>query len=372
MDEMSSDVIELTDELVEHEEEKTRLKRGFDFMRMHEDQITRPSLPGPQFEEPEGTTFEAGESFMGYRILDVLGVGGMAVVYRARRNYPSETGQAQPVVALKITPTDTDDPEEVFIKAMREANLGRRVRSPYIARTYESGFTEDGQCYIVSELVHGFPLDHVLEKRGKLRDPFVISFAIDVLRGLEVIHGAGWAHADVKPENIIVPGQLSGGAVDLTHSIENAFHKLIDFGISVPLGSTPSTSTALVGTPEFLAPEILSGGAITEPSDLYSLGVVMYRSLKGALPFEGETAWDVMDRQLNSRPEPLPEEVGPGLATYVMKLLSKRPEERFRSAGEALELLERSVERVTHRQSGSFPRALTRPKAGILKRRSGD
>ena len=233
-----------------------------------------------------------------------LGEGGMGSVYEAVRTLEWGTEQR---VAVKVWHRVGISPAEI----QREAALLGRLEHPGIARLLDMGITEEGQAYLVMELVHGKPLNEYLQNK-----PF--DEKLTLLEGLceviEAAHRALIAHRDIKPSNVLVTEE---GAL-----------KLIDFGISKAVDDDAKTIEARL-TPRYASPEQLRGDSITTATDIYSLGVVMYEVLTGRSPFAGlsglELAEAIHDRPVE-KPE-LPTEV----ASIVLKAMARRPEDRYES-----------------------------------------
>jgi serine/threonine-protein kinase len=249
-----------------------------------------------------------------YRLEGPVARGGVGEVWRAT---DLVLGRA---VAVKLLRTEYAEHPEVLARFRAEARHAGSVSHPGIAQVYDYG--EDGAAaspYLVLELVDGPSLARVLAA-----GPLTPAHAMDVLAqaasGLQAAHAAGLVHRDVKPGNLLVgpSGQV----------------KITDFGIAHAAWSAPITQTgALVGTPAYLAPERVMGGQATPASDLYSLGVVGYQCLTGAVPFEG-VPHEVTGAHRHRTLPPLPQAVPAGVADLVLDLTAKDPAARPASAGE--------------------------------------
>jgi tRNA A-37 threonylcarbamoyl transferase component Bud32 len=263
---------------------------------------------------PRTTTAPGKERFGEFRLLDLLGRGGMATVYRAERR-----GE---IVALKRPlPAMLDDPEfrERFL---REAEIGRTLNHPNIIRILERGAVGDVP-YFTMELLAGETLQAVL-KRGAVEPRAAAAAIVQVAEALDFAHSKGVVHRDLKPSNVML---LRDGTV-----------KVMDFGIARAHRFEGLTATAaFLGTPDYVAPEMAEGLGSEPRSDLYALGLVFFELLTGRRPFSAETPLAVLKKHASEEP-PLPSRVRPGvppeLEAIVLRLLKKRPEERPASAEE--------------------------------------
>ena len=272
--------------------------------------------------EPElnDRQLRAGQLLAGrYRIEDLIGQGGMAEVYRGR-----DERLARPVALKVLRPRFAHDPE-LRQRFEEEAKAAAHVSSPQVVAVYDAG--EDGsKSFIVMELVAGETL-HEIISRGPLSSPAARSIGAQVLAALSAAHAKGVLHRDIKPANILI---TSEGAV-----------KVADFGIAKAIhpspGSEQHTMDVILGTPSYLAPERAQGLPATVASDLWSVGVLLYESLTGAKPFQGENAVAVSLAASQGRYLPLTElrpDLDPNLAAVVSRALSPVPADRFTSADE--------------------------------------
>ena len=259
-----------------------------------------------------------------YKIENLIGEGGMGVVYRATDTTLERT------VAVKILHNHlVKDP--VFYERFRnEAILLARLNHPNVTTLYNFS-TDQEQSFMVMEYVEGLTLEQFLKKEKVLSADSLIQIILSAAKGLQHAHDRGILHRDIKPANIMI-----------SHKGEI---KLMDFGIAKLKGSTSLTRVgSIIGTLEYMAPELLSGSAPSVASDLYAMGVVMYELLTGRLPFEGNTEASLISNILHHKPLPLrtyttgtPKE----LEIILENLLRKKPERRIGSAGELQELLTR-------------------------------
>ena len=260
-----------------------------------------------------------------YRIVGQLGRGGAGVVYKA----VDETLHRD--VAVKTLNPDLAN-TEVMSRFRAEATILARLNHPQIATIFEL-FRADGDLLMVMEFVRGESLDKLSERLGAI-SPERAAYIIDlILSALEHAHRAGVVHRDVKPANVMVTDE---GSV-----------KIMDFGIARVLGAEQKTvDFRLMGTPAYMSPEQVLGEEVDGRSDLYSVGVLFYRLLSGALPFAADTALGMLQRQIRDTPIPLCAHRG-GLPDWceaiVQRALAKTQGERFQSAEEFREALSRAT-----------------------------
>ncbi|HEX4148632.1 MAG TPA: protein kinase, partial [Pirellulales bacterium] len=258
----------------------------------------------------------------GYRILRVIGEGGMGVVFEA------EDPQLGRRVAIKVLkPHGLED--RTRERFLQEARLAASLASPRIVTIHHIG--EDRGCpFIVMELLHGESLDALLKRRTSLPVAEALRVTREVAEGLDLAHERGLIHRDIKPANIWLEGGRSGGE---THV------KLLDFGIA-RLMESQSRLTAegrIVGTPSYLSPEQAFNEPVDGRSDLFSLGCVLYAMLTGNSPFErGNTILSVR-AVVDDEPQPLSDKLPKPIASLVARMLSKQPQERPASARQVVE-----------------------------------
>ena len=255
-----------------------------------------------------------GEGFGEYRLLERLGRGGMATVYKAERR-----GE---LCALK-RPLATFLEEPSFRERfLREAEIGRTLHHPNIVRILEQGAV-GATPFFTMELVHGETLQARLQ-RGAMEPREAASIVVQVAEALDYAHLKGVVHRDLKPSNVMLA--------------DDGTARVMDYGIARARRFEGLTATgAFLGTPEYVAPEAIEGRQIDARSDLYSLGVVLYEALTGRRPFTADTPFALLQKHLNERPLP-PTRLRPGLPAelerIVLRLLSKRPNKRHPGAEE--------------------------------------
>ncbi len=250
-----------------------------------------------------------------YILRERLGSGGMGTVYRA-----TEIATARDV-AIKIL-TDGPDRDQASVRRfLREAKLMSRVAHPNIVSILEVGQSRDGVFYLVMDLLSGRTLDRVLTQEGPLAHDRVTRIAIQICQALAYAHGLSVVHRDLKPSNVVL----------LDESIGQDLVKVVDFGIAKSLSTTTATATltgpgGFVGTPAFLAPEVMLGNEVDHRADLYSLGVLLYRLSTGRLPLEAPSMPAMAYMLVTEDPVPAHAFGVPDpLARVTMRLLAKDP-----------------------------------------------
>ncbi len=254
-----------------------------------------------------------------YEIQEIIGVGGMAVVYKAHDNVENRT------VAIKILKEEFISNEEFIRRFKNESKAIAVLSHPNIVKVYDVSFGDLIQ-YIVMEYIDGITLKEFIERQGSLRWKDAVYFTIQILKGLQHAHDKGIVHRDVKPQNIMV---LSDGTI-----------KVADFGIARFARNEQRTITdKAIGSVHYISPEQARGEKTDEKADIYSVGVMLYEMLTGQLPFEAESAVSVAIMQLQRDPK-LPTEINPaiplGLEQITMHAMQKTPERRYQSASELL------------------------------------
>jgi serine/threonine protein kinase len=268
-----------------------------------------------------------------YQIGNTLGKGGMAVVYRAR-DLTLERNVAIKVLLEKYS-TDPAFREHFHQEAKAAANLTH----PNIVTIYDFGFDAE-RLYIIMEFVPGTDLKHLQEEYGRFGIQQTLNLMRQVCAGVGYAHRAGLVHCDIKPQNLLITPDRR--------------LKVVDFGIARALASiNPEEKTEIVwGSPHYFSPEQAAGNAPSPASDVYSIGVIMYEMLTGQLPFKASTSSELarMHRQdLPQAPRELNPEIPLALEEILLKVLSKEPAARYRTAdqlGRVLNTFQRgSIER---------------------------
>jgi serine/threonine-protein kinase len=274
-----------------------------------------------------------------YRILNKIGQGGMGTVYRAVHVAFDE------LRALKVISPELLGDELFARRFKHEAIITRKLQHPNAVRVDDIDEAEDGRPFIVMEYIEGQSLKKLIQEQGALPAPRVCSLIKQVAAALEAAHRLGMVHRDIKPDNIV-----------LVQTPEGERAKVLDFGIAKikegRRGATASmtlTGTGVViGTPQYMSPEQAMGkrgDQLDGRSDLYSLGVVMYEMLTGALPFQADTTMEMILAHLQRPPTPIrtlrPElQIPEALAALVMRLLEKNPDLRPASGAALIAELE--------------------------------
>ncbi len=266
-----------------------------------------------------------------YEVIEEIGHGGMATVYRALdRRLARE-------VAVKVIHPHLRDSREVVVRFNTEAKAVAKLRHPNIVEVYDVSGPDDPEQYLVVELIRGTTLRKLLADRGALPPEIAAAIGIQLLDALAHAHASGVVHRDIKPENVLI--EHREGAIDEgpgTPGGPRVAVKLTDFGIAKLLDAQGVTSTGQVlGSPAHMAPEQIEGGEVDGRSDVFGLGVLLYECLVGHLPFEGQNPAQVLRRVLDGRyPEAQAERplVGGRWSKIVNRALAHARDDRFPDA----------------------------------------
>ncbi len=259
-----------------------------------------------------------------YEIVDILGQGGMSVVYKGRHRLTEQE------VALKILPPELAAMSQVKSRFVEEAKALAQLDHPNIVHLYNFG--EENGCFVLAmQYVHGDTFERLILDAGELDWGLSSRITIDVLRALEYAHGRGIIHRDMKPSNILVR-ELDGSAT------------VMDFGIAKMTNSTRLTATGqTMGTVRYMSPEQVRGLQVDARTDIYSLGATLYEAVCGDTPFDGDTHFEIMTKHLHE-PPPLPSadgiELPSAFEAMLMRSLAKDPDDRFQNAREFRKELE--------------------------------
>jgi tRNA A-37 threonylcarbamoyl transferase component Bud32 len=259
-----------------------------------------------------------------YELVDVLGQGGMSVVFKGRHKLTEQE------VALKILPPELAAHSQVKSRFLEEAKALAALDHPNIVHLYNFG-QENGYFVLAMQFVAGQTWERMIVEAQRLDWAASTRIAIDVLRALEYAHDQGVVHRDMKPSNVLVRGRDNVATV-------------MDFGIAKMTTSTRLTATGqTMGTVRYMSPEQVRGQEVDLRTDLYSLGATLYESLVGDTPFDGSTHFEIMTKHLSDAPR-RPSKLGISLPAAVedavMRSLAKKPADRFESARDMRKQLE--------------------------------
>jgi len=276
-----------------------------------------------------GGQMRPGAVFAGrYEVKEILGAGGMGVVYRA-----FDRELQEPVAIKTLRPEAMAGGTVALDRFKQEIRLARRIAHRNVVRTYDLGEV-NGTYYLTMEYVEGTSLKQLIASRGRLPVAVTLTVGKQLCRALEVAHAEGIIHRDIKPQNMVVD--------------PSGFLKVMDFGIArlanPPKGKGLTEAGISIGTPDYMSPEQLSGADLDPRSDLYSAGVVLFECLTGRVPFEADTTWALVAKHLEeepTNPRTLNADVPEALAIVILKAMAKDREKRFPTAAEMFDALAR-------------------------------
>ncbi len=280
-----------------------------------------------------------------YRVLTVLGAGGMGVVFKALDPF------LQRLVALKAMLPSLAASATARERFLREARAAAAIKHDHIVTIHQVG-EDRGAPYLAMEFLSGEPLDERLKREGALPTSEVVRIGREIAEALDAAHQIGLIHRDIKPANIWLETRGAGrgtrgeqvGLAPRPSSLPPRV-KLLDFGLARAAGkeSQLTQQGAIIGTPAFMAPEQATGKEVDARCDLFSLGCVLYRMCTGELPFKGQDTISTLMAVVNAKPPP-PRQINPRvpekLAGLIMNLLEKTPADRPASAREVIEALQ--------------------------------
>jgi len=257
-----------------------------------------------------------------YEILQVKGIGGMAVVLKAKDRLKNR------IVAIKMLNEKHEGDSAAVRRFVNESRAIALLSNDHIVDIYDVAFTGKTK-YLVMEYIEGITLREYMKRNGPLGLEKSLDFTIQILSALQHAHEKGVVHRDIKPQNIMVQ---AGDKLKVT-----------DFGIAQISDNNQGNAGVAMGTVYYISPEQASGKTTTFSSDIYSTGVMLYEMATGRLPFEGDTPLSIAMMQVNSapiRPRKIDPKIPQGLEQIIMRAMNKAPEERFRSAKSMLRACE--------------------------------
>src|SRR5215210_5804429 len=287
-----------------------------------------------------------------YRIDALLGRGGMGAVYRATHVMLNKT------VAVKTIKPDLIDSPEMAHRFQRQARAATCLEHPNIVAVYDLGQADDGALYIAMEFVNGLNLKDAIRGSGPMPAARIARLLTQVASALARAHRNHVVHRDLKPQNLMIATDANG----------QEHVKLLDFGIAKSLEERTTTQLTAagysLGTPHYMAPEQASGQEVDGRADIYALGVILYEMLVGDVPFNAASAPAILVMHLNDAPEPPSRRrpdlaIPPALEAIALRCLEKDPAQRFQTAEEFSEALERAVPAGPPVPLGAAPDAAT-------------
>ena len=274
--------------------------------------------------------YEAGSTIDGrYRVLSRIGAGGMADVYLAQ---DEQLGRE---VAVKLLHRRFSEDPAFVERFRREAQAAASLQHPNVVSVFDRG-SFDGTYYIAMEYLPGRSLKQLIREEAPLEPGRAVDLTVQILKAARFAHRRNVIHRDLKPHNVIVD--------------DNDHAKVTDFGIARAGASDMTETGSIMGTAQYLSPEQAQGHAVSAPSDLYSVAIVLYEMLTGRVPFEGDSAVTIALKHVSETPVPpsqLNPAVGPALDQVVMWALNKDPADRPADADQFIAALEQVRGAVT-------------------------
>lgn len=283
-----------------------------------------------------------------YRILDVVGGGGMGIVFRARQEMVDRD------VALKLLPPELAHDEINSKRLEREAKALAKLNHPNIVTTFDFGLTPSAQAYLVMELVDGESLKELLLREGRIELSRAIKIFVQMADAMRFAHKSGIIHRDLKPHNVMIAQVPSPD-----------FVKILDFGIARLADSQKLTRVGeIIGSPLYMSPEQCLSEPVDERTDIYALGVLMYVCLTGHVPFKGDTLYETVERKC-TMPPPRFQDIAPELQIpsfleeLVRHCLAVEKEDRIQAMDEVKSLLESIASSVKKQKQSASAESTT-------------
>ncbi len=294
--------------------------------------VSPPALRGDlSFLEPPQSPGELGRLGR-FRVLEVLGIGGMGIVLRAH------DPDLRREIALKVMRAEFADNPAARERFLNEARAMAAVKDDHVITIHDVG-TINAMPFMAMELLHGQALHHRLERCQRLPWPEVVQIGIETARGLAAAHARGLIHRDIKPSNLFLEERPGAGPVEWRERV-----MILDFGLVREIACDQSLSPegTVMGTPAYMAPEQARGEPVDGRTDLFSLGCVLYELVTGRKPFEGRDAFQILLQIANHQPTPplrLNQEMPGTLSRLIEEMLAKERDQRPASAPEVISRL---------------------------------
>jgi serine/threonine-protein kinase len=270
-----------------------------------------------------------------YEFLEILGQGGMAVVHRARHLYLGH------IVAIKLLNPSSSYNPTTLRRFRQEAAAAKKVNHPNVIHIDDFGVTPTGQPYMIMDCLEGETLEESIKKNGAMPIAQALPVFKQICLALQELHNNNVLHRDLKPSNVFL-------TTDADPKKDTPLVKLVDFGIAKVIDESASKLTAtgdVFGTPQYMSPEQCMGSSVTAMSDVYSLGCLMYETLSGTMPFQGDNPLAVMHQHLHDSPPRLAiaeaTSAHKQIEEIIFKCMEKDPALRYQSAADLLSDLDK-------------------------------